>query len=94
MSVEAETRKALRRAAFWRSACVAIELPRGIANSFLEFFDGVSYAAFYMELDAARRYRLLSGVDLGVASGSTRYVGMTPEALEKALDDAESGDDD
>lgn len=96
MSVERQARRALRRMIFWRCVLNLLDLPRDlfrVASSFFaafaDLFDDVSRACFYFELDAARRYRLLTGVDMGVASGTDeRYMGTHPDAWESAVEDS------
>lgn len=103
MSIEKQVRRELRRAAFWRIVVAILVLPeallKGVAQlviRFAELFDSMSDAAFYFELEAARRYRALTGIDLGLATeGSySRYAGTDPKALETAARDEFGEDDD
>lgn len=85
-SFEKQARKALRRVVFWRFFVSFSSLPRRFFLFVAKFFDELENAFFYMEVDAARRYRNITGVDLGVASGqSYRYTGATPEAWDRAI---------
>lgn len=102
MSVEKQARRALRRVVFWRIVLNFADLPRDLFRAaaaffgaFADFFDDVSTALFYFELDAAREYRLLSGFDLGVAVGNEeRYMGTRPGAWDQAVADEEESFED
>lgn len=48
------------------------------------WFRQLEMAVFIMELDAARRYQLLTGIDLGTAGGeASRYAALDPERNEE-----------
>jgi len=92
MNVEKEVRRTVRRMVFWRVVCHLLHVPGGVLNAaqgllevFITFFNRLSDTAFYFELEAARRYRLLTGLDLGVAAGyPARYTGLTETAVAEA----------
>lgn len=103
MGVEKLARKALRRAAFWRAVVVLVDFPGNVLNAvaqilhrIADLFDQLSDAAFYFEADAARQYRMLTGVDLGFAAKGDldRYAGTNPKALAQAEADEFDDDDD
>lgn len=81
-STEKQVRKALRRMVFWRIAGELLRIPAAFLNALSIFFQvlvqwisSVEVAIFYFELDAARRYKLLTGVDPAAASGApARYA--------------------
>lgn len=87
MNVERQVARSLRRVAFWRCVVEILDLPAAMisavarmVNSVADVFNGVSRVAFLMELEAHRQYRLLTGIDLGVADGDdNRYAGMDAE---------------
>lgn len=101
MSVERETRKALRRVIFWRITGAVISLPQALVRAVVALFnhigdtlDEFEGAIFFLELDAARRYQLLTGLDLAMAAGEdSRYEYLDPERQE-ALREAVVEDDD
>ena len=87
MSVERQKRKALRRVIFWRILGFPFVLLRTILMALHTFCVEVENTVYLSELDAAREFRLISGYDLGVASGQpSRYVGTTEKAWEAATD--------
>jgi hypothetical protein len=102
MSVEKLAAKELRRAAFWRATTIVVHFPgtilQAIAQIILrvaDLFDELSDVTFSFEADAARRYRTLTGVDLGFAvkGDLDRYAGTNPRALAIAeKDEYEDGD--
>jgi hypothetical protein len=102
MSMEKQARRALYRVMILRVATELAALPRDLCRvmeslfeKLSDLFDGISQAIFYAELDAARRYTLLTGSDLGVATGfEERYSGMGREAAEQARLEAAVEDDD
>jgi hypothetical protein len=76
---------------FWHVVGDLIALPKYVLRSVADFLRDLERAAFCMELDAARRYKLLTGSDLGYAAGEThRYSGLDPQRAEAA----QSKDDD
>lgn len=92
-SVERLTRRALRRIAFWRTICTVLLFPSWVIKAatqiilrIADVFDELSDVAFIFELEAARRYRSLTGIDLGYAvkGDIQRYAGMNPKALAQA----------
>ncbi|MBA2726534.1 MAG: hypothetical protein H0U53_11130 [Actinobacteria bacterium] len=102
-SIEQEAARQLRRAAFWRFVTAIIDLPGNLLNSLAgllhraaDLFGEASTATFYFELDAARKYKNLTGVDLGFASKGDieRYAGTNPKVLARAEKDNEEDDDD
>ena len=77
MSAERLTRRTLRSLTFWRVTGALVGVPRRLAAAVTDFMYDLELAVFYRELDAARRYRMLTGVDLGVAAGEPdRYRGV------------------
>lgn len=93
MSIEKLSRKALRRAVFWRCVVAALDFPANLLNALAgvihrvaDLFGQISDTVFYFEADAARQYRTLTGVDLGFAAKGDleRYGGTNPKALAQA----------
>lgn len=77
MSAERAVRRALWRVTVWRLVGDIISLPRRVFEAFGEWLEQIELAVFYLELDAARRYALLTGIDLGTAVGQERrYEGL------------------
>lgn len=89
-SVEKQARKALRRLTFYRLLGELIALPQVICKavisilmSFGRWFNRIELAIFALEQDAARRYILLTGLDLGTATGEPgRYAALNAENAE------------
>jgi hypothetical protein len=51
----------------------------GFFNGLRNWFRAMEMAVFYLELDAARKYKLITGMDLAAASGDpTRYGRLDP----------------
>ena len=82
MSIEKQARRALRRMVFWRIAAELLWLPQAVviglmafAQYVLNWLKSTEMALFYFELDAARRYKLLTGIDLGAASSAPQRYG-------------------
>ena len=70
-------RRALWRVVFWRIVGDIIAIPRRILKALAMIFEEFEMAAFYLELDAARRYESLTDIDLGAAAGAPeRYEGL------------------
>ena len=99
-SIEKMVRRELRHAAFWRAVVAVLNFPgsflnavAGIVHRCADLFDAISDAAFYFECEAARKYRALTGIDLGFAAKGDieRYGGTNPRAL--ALAEAQEFDD-
>lgn len=94
MSVEREARRALRRVAFYRLLVEVLDWPSELIGLAGQFLLGVSrvlgratFPILYLESDAARRYRTITGCDLGVGVGSPhRYLGLTTDQLDRSLD--------
>ncbi len=90
MSVERQVRRALWRVTLWRligdSFGIIPKVFSVIALFFNQFANtarGLEQAIFYMELDAARKYRSLTGTDLALAQGdATRYASIDPAIAE------------
>lgn len=83
MSVEKQASKALRRMVFWRIVGEIISTPRIITNTIAQLCEQIGrwtvrleMAIFSLELDSARRYKLLTGVDMGVAMGQPGRYGL------------------
>ena len=101
MSIEKLAAKELRRAAFWRATTIAVDFPGTILKAVAQIimrvadlFGELSDVCFSFEADAARRYRTLTGVDLGFAvkGDLDRYAGTNPRAL--AIAEKDEYDDD
>jgi len=102
MSVEKLAAKELRRAAFWRATTIVVNFPATILQAIAQIilrvadiFNELSDVTFSFEADAARRYRTLTGVDLGFAvkGDLDRYSGTNPRALAIAeKDEYDDGD--
>jgi hypothetical protein len=76
----------LRHVTYWRLLATAVALPAKLLEACSGFFRDIQGDIFLLELHAANRYRLLTGSDLGVASGEdARYLGMAPDVVEAAL---------
>lgn len=87
MSVEKEVRKARRALVFWRLVGDVIGVPRLLFQAFDHIFRMFERTIFYYELDAARRYRALTGADLAIALGEQgRYVGLDQESADAVHD--------
>lgn len=73
----------------WRIVADVLDCPAAIIgavarviNAVADLFHAGSAACFLLELEAARQYTLLTGVDLGVAEGDDdRYAGLDPERV-------------
>ncbi len=91
MSVERSVRRALWSVTFWRIFGDAFGLIPKLFSVIALFFNqvafvgrGIEQAIFYMELDAARKYRALTGTDLALAQGDpTRYASIDPVVAER-----------
>lgn len=102
MSVEREARKALRRMLFWRLVGECFILPQvllsglqALVGGIGRWFKNLELAFFTMELDAARRYQLLTNLDLGRAMGDGgRYAGLRPEVQDAEPSEYFAEDDD
>lgn len=102
--IEKEARKALRRMIFFRflgdvagyPQCILRPL-QGLVKMHAGFFKNVELTVFQLELEAARRYKLLTGIDLPTAAADPgRYGGLDTERNEQLqqqyMDEATSGD--
>lgn len=95
MSVEQQARRAMRRLMFYRFLGEVFSLPQFILKALVsvmscagQWFNRLEMAVFALEQDAARRYMLLTGLDLGTATGEPgRYAALNAEHAE-ALQDA------
>ncbi|MBA3405481.1 MAG: hypothetical protein H0U13_12485 [Gemmatimonadaceae bacterium] len=103
MSVEKQVSREMHRVAFWRMATSFAVLPFNMISWLAEGvrrlalpFDALSDVMFMYEAEAARRYRLLTGVDIGFATTGdlNRYVGTNPKALAAAEKEEFPDDDD
>lgn len=84
MSIERESRKALRRLFLWRLVGDLIGFPRSVFLTVAQFFGSVERTVFYLELDAARRYRAITNTDLALAAGELhRYSGLARVAADE-----------
>lgn len=101
---EKQVRRLVRRMVFWRIVGALFELPGRFFGVLAAFFtqlqtvcSDVAVAVFYFELEAARKHRLLTGSDLGIASGtpyrysplSTGYAASVEEKIIRAQEQAE-----
>lgn len=105
MSVEKEARRALRRVVFYRLLGEVFSFPQvflrvlsALMLGLCRWFNKVEVTIFCLEQDAARRYMLLSGLDLGTATGEPgRYAALNPNTAEliqeNFLRDAMGGED-
>lgn len=82
-SIEKQARKALRRMVFWRIVGELFMLPQAVVIGLMAFLQhmvgwlkSAEMSLFYLELDAARRYKLLTGSDLGAASSAPARYGL------------------
>lgn len=99
--VEKQTRRALRGMAFWRVVVIILNLPCYLMSGIIQlctviktWLADLSDAAMYFELDAARRYKALTGLDLGFAVGSpTRYAGLVVGRADRAQSEMFDGGD-
>ena len=90
MSVEKHARRALRRLIFYRLLGEIFSLPQFILAAVVKLFMGIGQwcnrielAIFALEQDAARRYILLTGLDLGTATGEPgRYAALNADNAE------------
>ncbi len=82
--VEKEVRRARRSLIWWRLLGDVIGLPKMLLRVLAQWVANVESTVFIMEIDAARRYKALTGVDPGIATGDTdRYAGTDREYNEK-----------
>jgi hypothetical protein len=109
-SIERQARRALYRMVFWRLAGELFSLAQvflsalqvlfqaglNLFNGLRLWFNRIELAVFCLELDAARKYKLLTGVDMGTATHETgRYAMLDPEradAHQRATVDSEDGE--
>ena len=104
-SIEKQAKRALRRMVFWRLVGEILWLPQAVFVGLMAFMQyllnwlkSVEMTIFYLELDAARRYKLLTGTDLGAASSAPQRYGfvnnpeltddMQREFLERRFEEA------
>lgn len=92
MSVEKQARRALWRMVFWRMVGELVSLPKAlfsvggmVLEAIAQWFQRVEMALFSLELDAARRYKLLTGVDMGTAMRQPGRYGLVnnPEVADE-----------
>lgn len=77
-SVERQVQRSLWAVFFYRGIGDLVALPRMLLNSAAVWILACERTLMYLELDAARRYRALTGVDLAVAVGEdSRYAGLS-----------------
>ena len=65
MSAEEHRTNLVHRASLWRFLGDISEQTSGVLHAVARAVDKLGMAAFYMEADAARQYRDLTGIDLG-----------------------------
>lgn len=101
-AVEKQARRHLRRAFFYRLMVELWDLPFAllifIGHGLIAFGQAaqrVSYCWLYLEQDAARQYRDITGTDLGLASGTpSRYMGNRTGAFDSVVQAIEDAHDD
>lgn len=96
-SIETQVRRALWRLVFWRLVGDAFSLPRRLLSVIAAWLLELERALFYFELDAARVYRALTGIDPAHALGERlRYGGAVRGRAERdqaeALGEGEDGE--
>lgn len=85
LSIEARTRIALACMIFFRLLGDIIEIPQKFIDAASQVLTSISKTVFYAELESARRYKALTGTDLGYAIGEVgRYGGLDPARAEKS----------
>ena len=95
MSAEKLVRRALWQAAVARIATEAVAGLGSVLISAGRALDNIADAGFTIEADAARRYRLLTGVDLGDVTGVHRRYDATRDDYERPqLMEIEFGEED
>jgi hypothetical protein len=96
VSVEKESRRALRRVVFWRLVGELFCIPQAILAGLVavgmglgNWLKGVEMTFFFYELDSARRYKLLTDMDLGAASNAPGRYGFAlhPDLVDKSQRD-------
>lgn len=94
MSVEAHARRAFWRVIFYRFVGeVLIAIPRRLLFALHETVLELEKLAFYCELDAARRYKNLTDIDLAATNGDIRrYAGLDTARMDR-LSSIALGDD-
>lgn len=65
MGAERLVRRALWRLVWWRLVGDVFGFPRRLLSAVADAMQQVEMAIFYLECDAARRYELLTSVDMG-----------------------------
>lgn len=93
-SIEKQAKRALRRAVFWRLVGDTLALPRvflnvvvTLCNGLAAWFRNIEVAVFYFELDAARKYKLLAGLDISAATGDLVRYGLLDAARNEQASD-------
>lgn len=77
MNVERQIRRTRRWLVFWRLMGDVIGVPRTLCRALDKCLLMFERTIFYLELDAARRYRALTGADLAIGLGEpNRYSGL------------------
>jgi hypothetical protein len=72
-------RRSLWRLVWWRFFGDVISLPRRLLNAVVLWLVDIERCFFYLELDAARTYKLLTGIDPAHGTGErVRYAGTAP----------------
>lgn len=91
-SIEKQARRALRRMIFYRLLGEFVSFPQVLIQPLVRFFKllgewvrCIELAIFQLELDAARRYKLLTGVDLPTAAGDPGRYGALDAERNEAL---------
>lgn len=75
--MEKHARRILWRLIAWRILSDIIKMPRRILEAVAGLAFDLELALFYKELEAAREYKLLTGCDMGAATGDhDRYAGV------------------
>ena len=92
ISIEKQARRALRRVVFYRVLGDIMSLPQFIMRACVSLLSGIAgffhrmeITIFCLEQDAARRYQLLTNLDLGMATSEPgRYASLDPVFAEQA----------
>ena len=69
MNIERQVRQALVQASVGRLLSEGIGVGARVFHALGRGLDDVAYAVFYLELDGARKYELLTGESLGAGTG-------------------------
>lgn len=90
-SIEKQARRAMRRLVFYRFLGEIFSFPQFILRACItllsglaKWFNRLEISIFCLEQDAARRYYLLTNLDIGLATGEPgRYAALNPDQAER-----------